>query len=168
LNDNASSQHWYVDSKTSNVQSQALETVGTFVNKPLHQRKLAQWGIRWYREPLQLSFFFAAGVGLALGHHFMYANLEGQVVSDGAFSQEAIKQIGNAFVAFVLAAMKVAIGESYNQYAWTLVKKKPLKIKTLSKVFSLTSQLFSFWSFHLIREARFAYLLGALPWYIPL
>ncbi|TVY47725.1 hypothetical protein LOCC1_G002396 [Lachnellula occidentalis] len=166
LKDNASPQHCAVDPKTSKVHPQIFENDDAFVHEQSQNSKLAQWGIRWHREPVHIFFFFVGGVGLAVGHHFLYAHLEGRIVSDDTFSQEAIKLAGNAFVVSVLAAMKVAIKESYNQYAWTLVKKKPLQVKTLNNLFSLTSQLSSFWSFHLIREAWLAYLLGALPWLI--
>ncbi|TVY19557.1 hypothetical protein LARI1_G003386 [Lachnellula arida] len=167
LNNNASSQHCFADPKTLKVHPQTFENDGTSVNEQSQNPKLAQWGIRWF-EPLPSLSISVTGVGLAFGHHFWYAHLEKHADPDGDLSQEAIKRIGNAFVALVLAAMKVAIKESYNQYAWTLVKRKPLKIKTLNKLFSLTSELFSFCSLHLIREAWLAYLLGALPWLIPL
>jgi hypothetical protein len=142
---------------------------GSLLNgtRPPSEKKTAAWGVHWLKRPLLLPFMALAGIALAVGHHFMYANLDGQVVSESNFSQEAVKQVGNAFVAFVLGAMKVAIDESYNQYVWTLVKRRSLQMKTLNKVFSLPSSFFSFLSFHLLKEAKIAYLLGTVSWYIP-
>jgi hypothetical protein len=113
-----------------------------------------------------MPFFALSGVGLAIGHHFTYANLEGQNVSENQFSQQAVKQIGNAFVALVLGAMKIAVDASYNQYAWTIVKRRSFPIGTFNKLFSLLSVGLSFLSLHLLRDAKFAYLLGAISWYV--
>jgi len=56
----------------------------------------------------------------------LYWKLDGHTVSnDNKLSQQAVKQAGNAFAFLVVASLKAAIDESYNQYIWTIFKANP-------------------------------------------
>ncbi|KAL2064609.1 hypothetical protein VTL71DRAFT_3746 [Oculimacula yallundae] len=127
-------------------------------------QKTAQWGISWLGEPLQIPLFTFLGVVLAVAHHLVYRALDGQVVGESKFGQQAVKQIGNVFVFLALACLKIAIDESYNQYIWYAMRRKPFAIETLDKLFTLPFRIAAIFSFKLLGGAKVAALLGLLSW----
>ena len=129
--------------------------------------KIAELGINWLREPLQMPVCTLCGIVLALGHHFFFAYLDGRQASDeGALSQQIVKQIGNAFAFLVLALLKAAILVAYNQYIWAIFRRRSLKIAVIDKALSLPSSLASSFSFELLGEAKLALIIGTFSWYV--
>lgn len=137
------------------------------VNNYLLQTDLrtAKWGIHWLKEPLAMPLFALVGLGLAIGHHFYFSYLDGNLVPGaGVSSQQIVKQVGNAFVFLALACFRASIVIAYNQYIWTIFRRNSLKVSIIDKVFSLPSRLLSFFSFQLLGQAPLALVLGAVPW----
>ncbi|KAH7416726.1 hypothetical protein BKA64DRAFT_655956 [Cadophora sp. MPI-SDFR-AT-0126] len=126
--------------------------------------RTAKWGISWLGEPLQLPLFTLLGIGLAIAHHLIYRALDGKVVGDSEIGQQAVKQVGNVFVFLVLACLKVAIDESYNQYMWYTIRRKSFAIDTLDKLFTLPVRIMSILSLRLLGGAKIAAVLGLLSW----
>ena len=126
--------------------------------------KNAKWGISWLGEPIQLPLFTLLGIGLALAHHLIYRALDGKIVGDSEIGQQAVKQVGNVFVFLVLASLKVAIDESYNQYMWYTIRRKSFAIDTLDKLFTLPVRITSIFSLRLWGGAKIAAVLGLLSW----
>ncbi|KAE9368373.1 hypothetical protein N431DRAFT_470085 [Stipitochalara longipes BDJ] len=112
-----------------------------------------------------MSLFTLLGLLIAIAHNFYFQHLDGQLALDnGLSSQQIVKQAGNAFVFLTLACFRAAIMIAYNQYIWTIFRRKALKVSSVDKVFSLPSKLLSFCSLQLLKEAPFALILGAVPW----
>jgi hypothetical protein len=129
--------------------------------------KTAKWGVSWFRKPLAMPIFALAGLGIAIGHHFYFQYLDRrQAPDDGVYSQQVVKQIGNAFVFLALACFRASIVIAYNQYIWTIFRRKSLKISTIDNLFSLPSRLLSFMSWQVLSKAPLAVVLGAVPWYV--
>lgn len=136
------------------------------LSAPGSSPRIAKWGIRWHKEPLAMPLFALAGLAIAVGHHFYFQHLDGDLApDDGVSSQQVVKQVGNAFVFLALACFRASIVIAYNQYIRTIFRRRLLKVSSVDKVFSLPSSLPSFLSFQLLREGPFAPVLGAIPWY---
>jgi hypothetical protein len=46
-----------------------------------------------------MPLFALVGLGIAIGHHFHFQHLDGDLApDDGVSSQQIVKQVGNAFV----------------------------------------------------------------------
>jgi hypothetical protein len=128
--------------------------------------KTAKWGISWFKKPLIMPIFPLIGLGIAIGHHFYFQYLDGRLAPDnGVYSQQVVKQVGNAFVFLALACFRASIVIAYNQYIWTIFRRNSLKVSTIDNLFSLPSRLLSFLSWQLVSKAPLAVFLGAVPWY---
>jgi len=76
------------------------------------------------------------GIAQALWHHFFlfFSYLNGRQVSDESMLlQRVVKQIGNAFVFLVLAVLKAAILVAYNQYIWTIFRRRSPTVAVIDK-----------------------------------
>jgi len=121
-----------------------------------------KWGIAW-ESPTFMICFALVGISIALGHHFYFSSLDGTVAGSETRQQWALR-FGTAFSFLVVACLKTANDQAYQQYIWTIVRRKSLSLGTLDKLFGLLSNPFSFFSLDLIWQARFAVLLGFICW----
>ncbi|KUJ06311.1 uncharacterized protein LY89DRAFT_633084 [Mollisia scopiformis] len=124
--------------------------------------KLVKWGIHW-STPVFILISVLAGVGFALGHHFYYASLDGTTAGSSSRQQWSTR-FGTAFAFLVVAALKTTSDLSYNQYIWTLVRRKSFPLGSLDKMFSLTSNPMGFLSFHLTRHAKIGVFIALISW----
>ncbi|TVY73141.1 hypothetical protein LSUE1_G007466 [Lachnellula suecica] len=120
--------------------------------------ELVKWGISW-KTPALMIVFLLSGVAFALGHHFYYMSLHGTPAGTKSRQQWATA-FGTAFAFLVVALLKTAAGNAYQQYIWTVVKRKPLELGTLDRLFALTSDPTGIFHLSLIRNAQLA-ILGA-------
>ncbi|KAL3419653.1 hypothetical protein PVAG01_08151 [Phlyctema vagabunda] len=137
---------------------------GPFLTKPSEPSRAAAWGINWLHEPVQMILLFIAGVLLAVGHHLFYADLDGQAVSTATFSQSSVKQVGQAFVFLTLWCIKGSITEAYNQYIWTIFRRRFLALNVIDRLIALPTKASSFLSLRLFSDAYFAALLAVVAW----
>ena len=101
-----------------------------------------------------MVFAFLGGCCLAIGHHFFYASLKGEIVPTGSYSfagtklhkQQFNTSVGTAFAFLIKTLLAVAISIAYVQLFWCIVKKMKQKLPLgeldwadagLSNVFSL-------------------------------
>ncbi|KAK8157436.1 hypothetical protein IWX90DRAFT_324026 [Phyllosticta citrichinensis] len=128
--------------------------------------KIASWNIHW-RSPALMAGFFLAGVWFALGHHFHYQALEDQEVGSATRQQWAIR-IGTLLAFLSKACLAGAVGVAYTQRLWVTVKEKPISLRNLDNVFSLTTSPVSFFSLEVLTSAKVLCLLAACMWCIPI
>jgi len=125
-------------------------------------QQFVRWGIAW-QAPTSMVCLALSGVLLALGHHFYYLFLDGTVAGSASRQQWAIR-FGTAFSFLVVACLKVASGQAYEQYIWTIVRRKSFSLGALDKFFRLLSNPFRFLSLELLLHTRFAVFLAAICW----
>jgi hypothetical protein len=103
----------------------------------LARTKNAEWRINWLGEPLQMPLYTLCGISQAPWHHFFFSYLnDRQSFDEGMLFQHVVKQIGNAFVFLVLvvlkpAVLKPAILVAYNQYIWTIFRRRSPKVAVI-------------------------------------
>jgi hypothetical protein len=124
-----------------------------------------------------MVFALLGGCCLALGHHFFYASLSGQVVPTRSYSfagtklhmQQFNTSVGTAFAFLIKSLLAVAISIAYIQLFWCTVKRmkqRPLlgeldwATAGVSNVFSLLHFKF-WWKYPLLA------VLALIFWYVP-
>lgn len=125
-------------------------------------RQLVKWGIKW-TQPFAMIFFLVAAALLAVGHHLLFTRLDGELAGSASRQQWAIA-FGTAFSFLVISLLHAAAGAAYNEYLWMLVRDRPIRLRSLDKLFALMTDPKGFASFELWRHARLAMLLGIICW----
>jgi hypothetical protein len=127
---------------------------------PMH----VNWGS--YRvQPTLMTLYAFAGIILALAHHFYYMYLHGKEPGS-AMRQQWATAFGTAFSFLVIALFRTAIGHAYNQYVWTLVKRRSYSIGGLDKLFAMTSNPLGFLSWELLKQAKIGLTLALAVWFV--
>jgi hypothetical protein len=117
------------------------------------------------QQPILMICYAVAGIILALVHHTYYSYLHGRKIGSASRQQWATA-FGTAFSFIVIALLKTAIGEAYNQYIWTLVRRRAYSLGCLDKLFALTSDPLGFFNWELLRHAKFGLVLALSVWYV--
>ena len=115
-------------SKGNSVHPSTLPAEKSSHNHPQHK----------YRQSLLMICYAVVGITLAIAHHFYYPSLNGNKTGS-ATRQQWATTFGTAFSFIVIAFLKMAIGEAYHQYIWTLMRWQPYSLRCLDKLFALTS-----------------------------
>lgn len=118
--------------------------------------------------PIQLTLMVAyafTGAVLALSHHFYYISLHGKQ-NGSATRQEWATTFGTAFSFLVVALFRSAVAEAYNQYIWTIVKRRSFGLGSLDRLFAMTSNLLGFLSWELLANAKVALIIALAVWYV--
>lgn len=110
---------------------------------------LAYLTMHWKASTLLLSAF-AAGVAVAVGHHFFYQSLHGYPVDNTSlFTQEFNHAIGVTFAFLVKALLVFSIGVAYVQLLWATLRRKPIKLSTIDSLFGLRTNFTGFFKVRL-------------------
>ncbi|KAF7856956.1 hypothetical protein EAF04_009716 [Stromatinia cepivora] len=129
-------------------------------------QRYVKWGIA--RQPLWFMIAFGlSGVILAIGHHIYYASLHSTVAGSPSRQQFAIR-FGNVFSFLVTSLLAASIGAAYDQYLWTLFKRKSFSVGGIDDLFSLKSVLTGFLNLELYSHAKVAVFLAACSWLVVL
>lgn len=126
-------------------------------------KKYVQWGVNWHQQPMFMILFALAGLVFAVGHHFYYVALNGTRAGSERRQQWA-HAFGNALAVLVVTTLAAANRIVYNQYTWTLVRRKAFSLRSLDALFALTSDPLGFSDMNIFRHAPLAALLAALCW----
>ncbi|CAD6446802.1 0a3e53ad-cc74-4819-a71a-6b31110dcbe1 [Sclerotinia trifoliorum] len=138
------------------------------------QRKSAQislprsvsWGIHW-KKPSFIGFMFFFGFALSLAHHFYYMSLSGKRTGDET-KQAWPTRIGTGLAFLVTSCLKATTTAALGQYIWRVVKRQPLTMKNLDRLFALSTDPIALFSIELLKGAKLAILLGAITWLLGL
>lgn len=156
---------------TDNVSSFEMLPQTTNVHERLIQEKLVQypeqeryvkWGIAW-KTPMLMALWTVFGLSCAIGHHFYYRSLHGSKVGS-SFKQSWSLGFGTAFTFLVIASLRATCDAAYKQYIWTLFKRKAFSLGVIDKIFSVTSDPISFFSWEILRHAKVALFVAAICW----
>ncbi|KAF7853649.1 hypothetical protein EAF04_010640 [Stromatinia cepivora] len=138
------------------------------------QRKSAQilvprsvsWRIHW-KKPSFIGFMFFSGLVLSLAHHFYYMSLSGERTGDET-KQAWPTRIGTGFAFLITSCFKATTTAALGQYIWRVVKRQPLTMKNLDRLFALSTDPIAIFSIELLKGAKLAILLGAITWLLGL
>ncbi|KAM0135251.1 hypothetical protein ACHAO1_005336 [Botrytis cinerea] len=126
----------------------------------------ATWGIHW-KKPSFIGLMFLAGFILSLAHHLYYMSLSGERTGDEK-KQAWPTRIGTGFAFLITSCFKATTTAALGQYIWTVVKRQPLSIKNLDRLFALSTDPIALFSIELLKGAKLAILLGAITWLLGL
>ncbi|KAB8304071.1 hypothetical protein EYC80_005413 [Monilinia laxa] len=126
----------------------------------------ARWEIHW-KKPSFIGFMLFAGLVLSLAHHFYYTSLSGNRTGDER-KQAWPTRIGTGFAFLITSCLKAATTAALGQYVWMVVKRQPLTIKNLDRLFALATDPIALFSIELLEGAKLAILLGAITWLLGL
>ncbi|KAG4026673.1 hypothetical protein MFRU_038g00770 [Monilinia fructicola] len=126
----------------------------------------APWEIHW-KKPSFIGFMLFAGLVLSLAHHFYYMSLSGNRTGDEK-KQAWPTRIGTGFAFLITSCLKAATTAALGQYVWMVVKRQPLTIKNLDRLFALSTDPIALFSVELLKGAKLAILLGAITWLLGL
>jgi hypothetical protein len=119
-------------------------------------------GIYWTTPAAMICLFFA-GVAFALGHHFYYLSLHGQVVNS-TVDQEWATRYGTAFAFLAKTAFAAAAATAYGQHIWTTFRRETLTVAAIDAAFGVTSDLLSFFSIELFHKMTLGLFMGVIIW----
>ncbi|KAF7960234.1 hypothetical protein EAE96_001832 [Botrytis aclada] len=126
----------------------------------------APWGIHW-KKPSFIGLMFFVGFILSLAHHIYYMLLSGERTGDEK-KQAWPTRIGTAFAFLITSCFKATTTAALGQYIWTVVKRQPLSIRNLDRLFTLSTDPIALFSIELLKGAKLAILLGAITWLLGL
>jgi hypothetical protein len=117
-----------------------------------------KWTIAW-QPPTLMVICAVGGFASAIGHHLYYRSLNGRPVDSPKQQQWPIR-FGTAFSFLTVALLKLACHRVYDQYIWTLFKRKAFPLQSMDRLFTLTSDMTYLPSLDLLRNAKLACLLA--------
>jgi hypothetical protein len=110
-------------------------------------------GIYWL-APSQILTSFAVAIALAVGHHYFYEHLSGQIAPTGSYTfghsnmskQQLNIAIGTAFAFAFKAVLAWALASSYTQLFWRVLKTslKAVRVGDADAAFSLLHDILAF------------------------
>lgn len=156
-----SPQRSFASTKNEGVRHQVRPT---FSNNGLQQHTYVKWGVVWY-APLVMVIYGIAGFGVAIGHHFYYRSLHGTQAGSTA-RQQISTAIGTGLSFLVVTLLRAGGCAAYAQYVWQLVRRKAYKLSTLDKMFALTTEPYGFFSWEMLKHAKFAMLVAIFCWLV--
>jgi hypothetical protein len=124
LDQNIELDHYPVNSSKPSISP----TVSSYAHlaDPSSTAQGTTWKIYWH-QPTFIIATLLCGFALALAHHFYYNSMSGSTAGDAAKQAWPIR-FGTAFAFLVIACLRAATASALGQYAWTIVRRRPLKI----------------------------------------
>ena len=150
------------NSPSNTITTQTTALLNNRIRQDSFREKTVKWGSH-KRQPLLMAFYTLSGIVMALCHHFFYLSLNAKL-SGSATRQQWATAIGTGFSFLAIALFRTAVSEAYNQYVWTLVRRKSFKLRSLDKLFAMTSSPVGFLSLELLQKGKIALLLALQVW----
>ncbi|KAF7191967.1 hypothetical protein HII31_06612 [Pseudocercospora fuligena] len=132
-------------------------------------------GIFW-RAPTLIVFSFLVGLILAIGHHLLYASLDGQIASDGRYNiagwnvsrQQLATSGGTALAFLVKAALVFCVSTAYAQILWRALTRAEYPIESLDNMFAALQDLVAAASTFKIYRVPLLSILTTISWLLPI
>ncbi|CEJ81458.1 hypothetical protein VHEMI01580 [[Torrubiella] hemipterigena] len=107
------------------------------------------------------------GFMFAIGHHLFYLSLDGRIIH-GQDDQEWNIRIGTGLAFLVKLCLATAVGVSYTQLLWSILKEKAVKLQTIDSLFSLPHNATQFFCLEIWHKASILVPIAAFLWLLPL
>ncbi|KAF4465604.1 formylmethionine deformylase [Fusarium albosuccineum] len=110
-----------------------------------------------------MYLFFLAGVGFAIGHHFYYASLHGNIVDD----QLAKLRWGTALAFAAKASLTASVVSAFQQQVWASLRTRFMTVSALDSMFAATENPMDLLNLEFITGAKTAVALALFGWCAP-
>ncbi|KAF2019622.1 hypothetical protein BU24DRAFT_448077 [Aaosphaeria arxii CBS 175.79] len=120
------------------------------------------------RAPATILIPLLAGLGIALGHHFMGTELDGRPVFSAALSQAWISRFGIALAILVKLTLATSVGASYTQRQWQRFREHSFRMSEIDAMTSVLANAFSFLSSTVWARHPMLAVMAMVSWGIPL
>ncbi|RSL78263.1 hypothetical protein CEP51_008367 [Fusarium floridanum] len=129
-------------------------------------QKRAVW-LRFPSSPwlstYSMYFFLVVGVCFAIGHHFFYSSLDGEVVDD----QLRMLRWGTALAFACKASLTAAVLSAFDQQVWATVRSSFLSVVALDSMFAATENPLDMLNLELLTKAKMAVAMALFGWCAP-
>ncbi|KAJ4253530.1 hypothetical protein NW757_005482 [Fusarium falciforme] len=126
-------------------------------------QKRAVW-LRFPSSPwvatYSMYFFLVVGVCFAIGHHFFYSSLDGEIVDD----QLRMLRWGTALAFACKASLTAAVLSAFDQQVWATVRTRFLTVVALDSMFAATENPLDMLNLELLTKAKMAVAMALFGW----
>ncbi|KAF5000145.1 hypothetical protein FGRMN_1959 [Fusarium graminum] len=131
---------------------------------PPQRGTFLHWWINEWKPSWSMYVLVLSGIAFAIGHHFYYRNLHGQVAND----QQGKFRYG-ALLAFLSKACFLnAVVLAFRQRVLMMIRRKMLTLSTLDSLFAASEDLTALLNWEAWVNAKFAMALTIFIWTSPL
>lgn len=96
--------------------------------------------------PMVMLSALALGLAIALAHHFMNAQLNGQPVDRISLSQAWVSRFGTSLAFLAKTAFALSVGAAFVQHQWHAFHKQSLRVDEVDALTSVLGNIFSFFT----------------------
>ncbi|OAL56202.1 hypothetical protein IQ07DRAFT_626316 [Pyrenochaeta sp. DS3sAY3a] len=131
---------------------------------------LSSWW-SWARQRLtlllMLLFNFSA-LTIAIGHGLLFMYLDGLTTDGRNIKQSYVTNISLLFVTAFKECIVAAVGLSFTQHLWSVLRHQTLPVGRIEQLFSIRSNPVQLTKFRLIINAPMLFLMGIFVWLVPI
>jgi hypothetical protein len=130
------------------------------------------------RATWRMLLVLAAGISLAMGHHFFYKSLNHEDTSsrtvglgglDGHLSAQQFNLAVGAMFAFLFkSCLGVAVAIAHDQAAWFTIRSQPTKVEIVDGLLEPRSNIFALLRWELWRADACSMFLALIYWLLPI
>lgn len=99
-----------------------------------------------WRAPAIMFATLLAGLGAALGHHFMNVSLNGKQVDQAGLSQGWASRFSTALAFLVQCFFTTSVGTAFVQRQWLNFHREPYKIEEIDSLTGILGNIFDFFT----------------------
>jgi len=85
-------------------------------------------------------------------------------MTDACISELTLERFGNAFAISISLSLKIAVGIAYTQFLWMRLQKRSISLGSINDSFDISSNLYAFFNFELIRKLQLGLLVALMLW----
>lgn len=127
-------------------------------------RRCFNWWLTEWKPSWSMYFLVFCGIAFAMGHHFFYKGLHGQVAKD----QQGMFRYGAALAFLSKACFLNAVVLAFRQRVLMMIRRKMLSLATLDSLFAASEDLTALLNWEAWVNAKFAMGLTIFIWMSPL
>jgi hypothetical protein len=107
-------------------------------------------------------------LALAMGHFLLFQWLDGALAEHRRLHQSQVTALSLLITTAFKACAITAVGLSFAQHLWHIVRRKALKVMRVEQLFSIRSNPLDLVKFGVVRDAPLLFLMALTVWLIPL
>ena len=119
----------------------------------------------WGLAAVMLSLILL-GICVAIAHHFANRALQNKPVD--VFSQLWAKNLGTLAATIVKVCFTFTVGLAFQEALWQSLRRRPTKISSIDKLFTVETNLLGFLSWDALKTAPLPLVLATIAWTIPI
>lgn len=110
-----------------------------------HQRSASRrWNFSGNSSFLWMLVSFLSGIGISIGHHFLYNKFNGLRVEEVSISQTWIIRIGTIFAFIAKTLLVVAVSIAFIQQQWLALSSHRFKIRQIDTMTNVLGNALNF------------------------